>query len=168
MCAKQAYKIKATSDNPLIARPKVLIVTAHPSIGAALETVLRMEDRYDVRRVPRLADAMALAPTWPADVALVDGVLLTGAAAALGVPALVLSGSQEQGELLARRLDDGRGWLPKDVGPDALLSAIDGVVGVIRIQGDVAGTVGLLSAIVVAVAAVGIVLFVIYRLVFPV
>ena len=168
MCAKQAYKIKATSDTPLIVRPKILIVTAHPSIGAALETVVRMEDRYDVRRVPRLADAMALALTWPADVALVDGVLLSGTTAALGAPALVLSGSREQGELLSRCLDDGRGWLPKDVGPDDLVNAIDGVVGVIRIQSDVAGTIGLLSAILVAVAAVGIVLFVIYRLVFPV
>lgn len=168
MCAKQAYKIKASRDTRTIDRPKILIVTGHPSIGAALETVLRLEDRYDVRRAARLADGVSLAASWPADVGLVDGVLLTGATAALGMPTLVLSGSREQGESLAGRLDDGRGWLPKDVAADDLVKAIDNVVGVIRIQGDVAGTVGLLSAILVAVAAVGIILFVIYRLVFPV
>ena len=70
MFAKQAYTILASSDNPSIVRPKILIVTAHPSIGAALETVLRLEDRYDVRRVLRLADGVALAESWPADVGL--------------------------------------------------------------------------------------------------
>lgn len=168
MCAKQAYKIKASRDNPPIVNPKILIVTGHPSIGAALETVLRMEDRYDLRRVARLSDGAALAASWPADIALVDGVLLTGASVSLGTPTLVLSGSREQGESLVKRLDDARGWLPKDVTPDDLVEAIDEVVGVIRVQGDVAGTIGLLSAVLVAVAAVGIILFVLYRLVFPV
>lgn len=168
MCAKQAYKIKASRDNRSIVRPKVLIVTGHPSIGAALETVLRLEDRYDIRRAARLADGISLGASWPADIGLVDGLLLAGATGTLGMPTLVLSGTREQGESLSSRLDDGRGWLPKDVAPDDLVKAIDEVVGVIRIQNDVAGTVGLLSAILVAVAAVGIVLFVIYRLVFPV
>jgi len=95
-------------------------------------------------------------------------VLLGGASVTLGMPALVLSGTREQGEALASRLDDGRGWLPKDVAPDDLVRAIDAVVGDVRAQGDMAGTIGLLSAVLVAVAAVGIVLFVIYRLVFPV
>jgi len=54
VCANQAYKIKASRDNPPIVRPKVLIVTGHPSIGAALETVLRLEERYDIRRAARL------------------------------------------------------------------------------------------------------------------
>ncbi len=116
----------------------------------------------------RLADGVALAQSWPADVGLIDGVLLTGVTAAIGLPALVLSGTREQGEVLVKHLDDGRGWLPKDVTSDDLVKAIDEVVGVVRLQSDVAGTVGLLSAVVVAVAAVGIVLFVIYRLVFPV
>lgn len=168
MCAKQAYKIKANRDNRSIVRPNVLIVTGHPTIGAALETVLRLEDRYEIRRAARLSDGVSLAASWPADVGLVDGVLLSGATGTLGMPTLVLSGTREQGEALASRLDDGRGWLPKDVTPDALVQAIDEVVGVIRVQSDVAGTVGLLSAILVAVAAVGIVLFVIYRLAFPV
>jgi len=163
----------ASSDNPNIARPKILIVTAHPSIGAALETVLGLEDRYDVRRVPRIADGIALAQGWPADVALIDGVLLAGMNAAgvktaVGVPTLVLSGTREQGESLATLLDDGRGWLPKDVAPDALVKAIDTVVGVIRVEADVAGTVGLLVAVIMAVAVAGAVLFVIYRLAFPV
>jgi DNA-binding NarL/FixJ family response regulator len=168
VCANQAYKIKASRDNPPIVRPKVLIVTGHPSIGAALETVLRLEERYDIRRAARLVDGAALAASWPADVGLVDGVLLGGASVTLGMPALVLSGTREQGEALASRLDDGRGWLPKDVAPDDLVRAIDAVVGDVRAQGDMAGTIGLLSAVLVAVAAVGIVLFVIYRLVFPV
>jgi len=163
----------ASSDNPNIARPKILIVIAHPSIGAALETVLGLEDRYEVRRVPRLADGIALVRDWPADVGLIDGVLLAGMGAAgvktaLGIPTLVLSGTREQGESLAALLDDGRGWLPKDAAPDALVKAIDQVVGVIRVQADVAGTVGLLLAVSVAVAVAGAVLFVIYRLAFPV
>lgn len=168
MLAGQAYTTLASSDNPSIVRPKVLLVIPHPTIGAALQTILGLEGRYDVRRVSRLADGVALAEGWPADVAIVDGALLAGGSAAIGIPALVLAGTPEQGASLAKRLDRGRGWLPKDVAPDALVRAIDDAVGTVRIEGDVRSTAGLLSAVIIAIAAVSIALLVIYRLVLPV
>ncbi|MEK7864028.1 MAG: hypothetical protein AAB295_12320 [Chloroflexota bacterium] len=88
---------------------------AHPVVGSGLETLLRLEHRYEVRRVARLDEAAPLAASWPADIALVDGVLIRGGGrAALGAPALVLSGSATDGEGLRRGLDDARGWLRKD------------------------------------------------------
>lgn len=104
---------------------------AHPVVGSGLETLLRLERRYDVRRVARLAEAVPAARSWPADLALVDGVLIReGQPTALGLPALVLSGSPADAEGLGRRLDDARGWLRKDPTPQELVSAIDRVVGV--------------------------------------
>lgn len=64
------------ANNRAIARPKVLIVTPHPVIGAGIETVLRLEDLYDLRRVASISEAAGVATSWPADAALVDGVLL--------------------------------------------------------------------------------------------
>ena len=54
-------------------------------IGAGIETVLGLEDLYDLRRVTTLSDAAAAAASWPADVALVDGVLLEGRAIATNI-----------------------------------------------------------------------------------
>ena len=92
-----------------ITRPKVLIVTPHPVIGAGIETVLRLEDLYDLRRVSTLADAVAAIGTWAADVALVDGVLLEGRAVDLGVPSYILSENAESGERLAEKLPGAKG-----------------------------------------------------------
>ena len=92
----------------------MLIVTPHPVIGAGIETVLGLEDLYDLRRVATLADAAEAAASWPADAALVDGMLLEGRAIDLGIPSYVLSGDAESGERLAERLPGARGWLFKD------------------------------------------------------
>ena len=94
-------------------------------IGAGIETVLGLEDLYDLRRVTTLSDAAAAAASWPADVALVDGVLLEGRAIALGIPSYVLSGDAESGDRLADRLPGARGWLFKDATPSRLVAAID-------------------------------------------
>lgn len=107
-----------------------MLVVAHPAIGAALETLLRIEDRYDVRRIHSLAQTRALPDGWRPDAALVDGVLLKdGATATIGAPTLVLSGNAEDGQSLGRKVDDGRGWLPKESNADELVSAIDRLIG---------------------------------------
>ena len=94
-----------------------------------METLLRLEHRYDVRRVPRFSDVGSEVASWKPDVALVDGVLLqNGERPALNVPSLVLSGTASDGQALGRRLDDPRGWLRKDPTPEELRAAIDRVL----------------------------------------
>lgn len=140
---------RAMANNRAITRPKILIVTPHPVIGAGIETILRLEDLYELRRVPNLVDARAVAASWPADTALVDGVLLEGHAMELGVPAIVLSGDAASGERLAASAPEARGWLLKDAPPRGLVDAIDRSTGIVRVRNDVRGTVGMLVAVVV-------------------
>ena len=95
-------------------------------VGAGLETLLRIERRFDVRRVPSLADAASLSPLWRPDVALVDGLLLqNGERGVLGVPAYVLSGNEADGIALQRTLDRASGWLRKDATTEELAAAVD-------------------------------------------
>jgi DNA-binding NarL/FixJ family response regulator len=109
---------------PPIQRPKVLLVVAHPSVGGAIETIIRLERRYDVRRTGRLSEAAALARSWPAHLALVDELLL-GGPTTLGVPALVLAASEADGTAAGRSLDDARGWIPKDASSTELIAAVE-------------------------------------------
>jgi DNA-binding NarL/FixJ family response regulator len=112
-----------------ITRPKVLLVVGHPSVGSALETLLRIEDRYEVRRVQSLADSGLDRNQWTPDVALVDGVLLgSTSVAALPVPTIVLSGNEADGARLLARVPDGRAWLRKDATAEDLREAVDRVV----------------------------------------
>src|SRR5260221_2213141 len=108
-----------------ITRPKVLIITPHPVIGAGIETVLRLEDLYDVRRVSTLTDGLATIGNCAADVALVDRLLLEGRPVDLGVPSYILSGDADSGERLAEKGPGAKGWLPKDAPPARLVQAID-------------------------------------------
>ena len=111
-----------------IVHAKVLLVVQHPAVGAGLEMLLHLEGRFDVTRVASIDDADRIVAIWEPDVALVDGMLLRERERApLGVPCLVLSGSDLDGEGLARTLDDARGWLRKDPTPRELVAAIDGV-----------------------------------------
>ena len=149
-------------DNRPITRPKVLIVTPHPVIGAGIETVLRLEDHYDVRRVGTLADAISLAESWPADAALVDGVLIENGWAELNVPCYVLSGDAESGQRLAALVPSARGWLLKDAPPARLVGAIDDAAGIVRVGTGLKGTIGMLLAIMIVlvfVAALGLFLW---------
>ena len=142
------------ANNRPITRPKVLIVTPHPVIGAGIETVLQFEDLYDVRRVGSLADGVEAARSWPADAALVDGVLLDGHALELGIPCYVLSGDAESGERLAEQVPGARGWLPKDAPPSKLVEAIDRSLGIVRLRGDIRGTLGMIVAALIVIAFV--------------
>lgn len=108
----------------------MLLVVGHPAIGSALETLLRIEDRYEVRRAQSLRDALSARDAWAPDVALVDGVLVAdGSAAALAVPTIVLSGNQVEGKRLLSKLPAGKAWLRKDATATDLRVAIDGVLG---------------------------------------
>ena len=80
-----------------VAAPKVLVVVAHPVIASGIETLLRLEGDYELRRVASLPEAATMRE-WEPQVALVDGTLLSGFTEAnLGVPAYVLSGSERDG-----------------------------------------------------------------------
>ncbi len=149
-------------DNRPITRPKVLVITPHPTIGAGIETVLRLEDLYDVRRVGTLADGVAQARSWPADTALVDGVLIDSGWTELGVPCYVLSGDAESGERLAAQVPSARGWLLKDAPPARLVEAIDRSLGIVRVGTGVRGTIGTILAVLIVlifVAALGLFLW---------
>jgi DNA-binding NarL/FixJ family response regulator len=111
-----------------VTAPKVLLVVAHPVIASGIETLLKLEGDYDVKRVASVADATKQRE-WGANVALVDGTLLTGySEVAIGAPAYVLSGSERDGRQLARKLDDGRGWLRKDATGSELARAIESLM----------------------------------------
>jgi DNA-binding NarL/FixJ family response regulator len=132
-------------------------------IGAGIETVLRLEDLYDLRRVPGLADAKAAAESWPADAALVDAVLLDGRVVDLGIPSTILSGDAESGERLAARVPGASGWILKDAPPSRMIAAIDRSLGIVRVRTDVRGTVSMLLAVVIVIAFVAAVALFIWR-----
>jgi AcrR family transcriptional regulator len=103
-----------------------LLVVGHPSIGAALEALLRIEDRYEVRRVQSLEQVASGLDGWVADLALVDGVLVPrGRIEVLPMPTIVLSGNPHDGRRLAERFERGRGWLRKDATAEEIRAAID-------------------------------------------
>lgn len=147
----------AMTNNRGISRPRVLIITPHPVIGAGIETVLRLEDLYDIQRALTLAEGAETAASWPADVALVDGVLFNGRSADLKVPTYILSGDADNGERLAKTTPSVRGWLPKDAPPSTLIEAIDRAAGIVRVRDDVRGTLGMAVALVIVIAFVALV-----------
>jgi len=111
---------------PAIARPRVLLVVSHPSVGAGIETILRLERRYEVRRAAKIADAVSVARSWPADLALVDALLLRGDTRAdLGVPALVIAAGLAEAATAALSLGEPRGWVPKDASSADLVDAVE-------------------------------------------
>jgi DNA-binding NarL/FixJ family response regulator len=143
-----------------LAQTKVLLVVAHPVIGSGIETLLRLEQRYDVRRVAGAAEAAAL-KEWRPDVALIDGTLLGGSARIhLGVPTLVLSGTETDGRALLRRLPEGRGWLRKDATASEFAKSIDGLATGTSSQ----IALGMLGTIVLVLLVLAAVLLVIYLL----
>src|SRR5438552_12389558 len=127
--AKSVYERGKERQNSRITRPKVLLIVGHPSVGSALETLLHIDDRYEVRRVQSLADSAIDRNEWTPDVAVVDGALLGSTiVAALPVPAIVLSGNEADGTRLLARVPDGRTWLRKDATATDLRDAVDGVL----------------------------------------
>jgi len=126
---ESVYDCGWEGHHPRITRPKVLLIVGHPSIGAALEALLRIEDRYEVKRAQSLEQVMSGLDGWLADVALVDGVLVpSGRIEVLTMPTIVLSGNPHDGRRLSERLAKGRGWLRKDATAVEIRAAIDRTV----------------------------------------
>jgi len=126
---ESVYDCGWEGHHPRITRPKVLLIVGHPSIGAALEALLRIEDRYEVKRAQSLEQVMSGLDGWLADLALVDGVLVpTGRIEVLTMPTIVLSGNPHDGRRLSERLAKGRGWLRKDATAEEIRAAIDRTV----------------------------------------
>jgi DNA-binding NarL/FixJ family response regulator len=150
------YDRSQEGHHPRITRPKVLLVVGHPSIGAALEALLRIEDRYEVRRAQSLEQVISGLDGWVADLALVDGVLVPrGRTEVLPMPTIVLSGNPHDGRRLAQRFAAGRGWLRKDATAEEIRAAIDHALapGVPRWSAAVVvGAVVVLAVIVIAIA----------------
>lgn len=144
-----------------MAAPKVLLVIAHPVIASGIETLLRLEGTYDIKRVATLADAAALA-SWYPDVALVDGTLLNGRSAHLGAPAYVLSGNERDGRALSRQLDDGRGWLRKDATGRELKDAVASVVAREQPQRERLGTLGIVTIVALALVVLALVAYIVW------
>jgi hypothetical protein len=126
---KSVYDSRQERHHRSITRPKVLLVVGHPSIGAALEELLRIEDRYEVRRAQSLEQVGSGLDGWAPDLALVDGLVIQeGRTAVLSMPTIVLSGNPYDGRSLSGRVPRGRGWLRKDATADEIRTAIDRVV----------------------------------------
>jgi hypothetical protein len=80
------------------------LVVSHPGVGAAIETILRLERRFEVRRETKLGEAVRTAAAWPADLAVVDeAVLSNGSQVPVRVPALVLATTAADGSALGDR-----------------------------------------------------------------
>jgi DNA-binding NarL/FixJ family response regulator len=111
---------------PAIGRARVLLVVSHPSVGEGIETILRLERRYEVRRAARLSGAVNIARGWPADLVLVDALVLRGEARAdLGVPALILAASPAEAAAAERSVDKPGGWVAKDAPSGDLVTAVE-------------------------------------------
>ena len=129
---------------------KVLLVVAHPVIASGIETLLKLDGEYEVRRVVSVAEAMKQQP-WGPQVALIDGTLLAGYSdVRIGAPALVLSGSERDGRQLARKLDNGRGWLRKDATGAELTKAIRSAI---ESEGGSGGGIGTLAIVGIVIAS---------------
>lgn len=134
-------------------------------IGGGIETVLRIEDLYELRRATSLADARSAAQSWPADAALVDSVLLGGEPLDLEVPCTILAGDAESGARLVAKVPGARGWLLKDAPPSRLVEAVDRSLGIIRVRPDVRGTVGVVVAAIIVIVFVAAVALFLWRFV---
>jgi DNA-binding NarL/FixJ family response regulator len=146
---------------PAIARPRVLLVVSHPSVGAGIETILRLERRYELRRAAKLADAVSVARSWPADVALVDALLLRGDARAdLGVPALVIAAGLSEAATAALSLGEPRGWVAKDASSADLVDAVERLLT--RPSEASAGSLALFGIGVLLVVLAGLLLYLIW------
>ncbi|HEY3218394.1 MAG TPA: hypothetical protein VGK15_04825 [Candidatus Limnocylindria bacterium] len=143
--------------------PKVLLVVAHPVIASGIETLLRLEGEYEVKRVASLSEAAQQQKTWGAQAALVDGTLLGGYTdVTIGAPAFVLSGSEHDGRQLSRKLDDGRGWLRKDATGPELAQAIDSLLRGEEARGAGLGTAGIITVVVVSVIVLALVAYLVW------
>src|SRR3989442_9584240 len=113
---------------PAIGQPRVLLVVSHPAVGGGIETLLRLERRYEVRRATRLAEALRIAPSWPADLALLDAAMVPREGRlVLGVPTLVLAGGEAANEAAGPRLDAPRRVGAEDAQAASPIAAVEPV-----------------------------------------
>src|SRR2546422_1003035 len=85
---------------------------------------------FELGRAQSIEQAVAGLEGWPADLALVDGVLVpNGRTEELAMPAIVLSGNAADGKRLVSRFAEGRGWLRKDATAEEFRAAIDRALG---------------------------------------
>jgi DNA-binding NarL/FixJ family response regulator len=149
-----------------VAAPKVLLVVAHPVIASGIETLLRLEGEYDLRRVASIAEAVK-SREWGPQVALVDGTLLSGySEVAIGAPAFVLSGNERDGRALARRLEDGRGWLRKDATGPELARAIESLMRPKQSDDDGLGRLGVATVAILSIVVLALVAYLIWLAVY--
>src|SRR2546427_12878775 len=100
---------------------------------------------------------------WSPQVALIDGTLLGGLTEAnLGTPAYVLSGSERDGRSLARKLDDGRGWLRKDATGPELARAIDSLMRPASSDGGGLGRLGVMTVVILSIIVLALVAYLIW------
>jgi len=145
---------------------RVLLVVAHPVIASGIETLLRLDGEYDVKRVVSVAEAMKQRE-WGAQVALIDGTLLAGyAEARIGTPSLVLTGNERDGSQLLRKLDDGRGWLRKDATGAELSKAIRAAVAGSSTESGGIGTLAIVAIAVACLIAFALVAYLVYLAVY--
>jgi DNA-binding NarL/FixJ family response regulator len=146
---------------PAIGQPRVLLVVSHPSVAAGIETILRLERRYEVRRAAKLADAVNLARTWPADLALVDALVLRGAGRTeFGVSSLILAAGAAEAGTAERYVDKPQGWVAKDAPSADLLSAVERLLT--RSAETAAGSSALLGIGVLLLVLAGLLLYLIW------
>src|SRR5438034_10574256 len=118
---QSVYDSGEEGHHPRSTRPKVLLVVGQPTVGGAHEALLRIEDRYEVRRAQSLEQVASSLDGWVADLALVDGVLVQrGRTEVLPMPTIVLSGNPRDGRRLSGLFAPGQGWLRKDATPEQL------------------------------------------------
>jgi DNA-binding NarL/FixJ family response regulator len=142
---------------PAIGRPRVLLVVSHPSVGAGVETILRLERRYELQRATKLPEALDLARSWPADLAVIDTLLLRGGRVDLGVPALLLAAGAAEAAAAERSVDQPGGWVAKDAASADLVSAVEQLLtGRAKTQ---AGSLALFGIGVLLVVLVGLLLY---------
>jgi DNA-binding NarL/FixJ family response regulator len=146
---------------PAIGQPRVLLVVSHPSVAAGIETILRLERRYEVRRAAKLADAVNLARTWPADLALVDALVLRDAGRTeFGVSSLILAAGAAEAGTAERYVDKPQGWVAKDAPSADLLSAVERLLT--RSAETAAGSSALLGIGVLLLVLAGLLLYLIW------
>jgi len=109
-----------------ISQPRVLLVVGHPAVGGALESLLRLERRYEVRRLRALSEATGAARAWLPHAVVLDAALVPPEAKIpLEAPTLLLAASESESASASAALADPRGWVSKDAPAAELVAAVE-------------------------------------------
>lgn len=114
-----------------------------------------------MRRAAKLTEAADWAKSWPADLALVDALLLRGSDHAnLGVPSLVLATGATEAASAERHVDKPGGWVAKDAAAGDLVNAVERLLT--GRSEPSAGSLALLAIGALLVVLVGLLLYLIW------